>query len=134
MTWIPRVGVDLVSTAQIAEKHAANPEFWAVYLTAEEWEETRAAPRWLERAAGRWAAKEAVVKVLRPRRLGFPLTDVRVARAAGGRPAIELADGAARAALTERLTGWDLSISHSAGLAIAVAVARCESADTEPHD
>lgn len=119
----PLIGIDLVSTARLAEKLATDPDFWAVFLTPSEWEECRGAGRWLDRTAGRWAAKEAVVKVIRPRRLSFPLTEIGVSSGPGGVPQVELRGGAARAAEAAGLVDWDVSISHSAGFAMASAVA-----------
>ena len=69
-----------------------------------------------EARAGRWCAKEAAVKALSSRRLLSP-RDVEVLCDPSGRPhARVLADGFADVEL-------DVSISHSEGFAMAVAVA-----------
>ncbi len=71
--------------------------------------------------AGSWAAKEATVKALGGA-AAFAWHDIEIARDEGGRPSLDLR-GAARAA-ADRLgvaRAW-VSISHDAGVAVAVVV------------
>jgi holo-[acyl-carrier protein] synthase len=74
-----------------------------------------------ERFAGRWCAKEAVVKAV----AAFTgpvvptLRDVEVVPDAAGRPLVQLSDRLAAAALDVAV-----SITHTPSMAIAVAVAR----------
>jgi holo-[acyl-carrier protein] synthase len=78
----------------------------------------------IERLAGRFAAKEAVLKALGT---GFgggvAFTDVIIDRAPGAAPEVRLAGGAAKAAGLLRVTTWRLSISHAGGMAMASALA-----------
>ncbi|BDG07094.1 holo-ACP synthase [Anaeromyxobacter paludicola] len=68
--------------------------------------------------AGRWCAKEAVVKALSAWRLLVP-RQVCILRSSDGRPRVRIdAEGGAEAA--RRL---DVSISHTASVAVAVAAA-----------
>jgi len=75
--------------------------------------------------AARFAAKEAALKLLRPRadEEAVPWSDIEVVRADDGACDLELA-GAARALARRRgLSGFSVSLSHEAGLAIAVVTA-----------
>lgn len=77
-----------------------------------------------ERIAGRFAAKEAVLKALGT---GFgggvAFTDVIIHRPPGAPPQVWLLGGAAQAAETLGVTAWQLSISHAGGMAMASALA-----------
>jgi len=78
----------------------------------------------VERLAGRFAAKEAVLKALGTGfGAGVAFTDVVIHRQPGGPPQVQLVGGAAKAAQALGVTGWRLSISHSGGLAMASAIA-----------
>lgn len=85
--------------------------------------------RGVESLAGRFAGKEAVVKLLE---LTGPLDHRDIEILAGGseRPRVRLT-GAARSVADERgITDIDLSLSHGGGVAFAVAVAlSCDSLD-----
>ncbi|MCL2745453.1 MAG: holo-ACP synthase [Planctomycetaceae bacterium] len=73
--------------------------------------------------AGRWAAKEAVLKVLGTGWIsGIRWTDVEVVRDAGGKPSIRLSGGAAEVAKKKGIGDIQISISHCKLYAIAVAV------------
>ena len=78
----------------------------------------------IERLAGRFAAKEAVLKAIGTGfGAGVSLTDVMIRRAPGEAPEVRLSGGAARAATTMGVTSWRLSISHTGGMAIASVLA-----------
>jgi hydroxyethylthiazole kinase-like uncharacterized protein yjeF len=68
-----------------------------------------------ERLAGRWAAKEAVIKCFDRTPICFPRRRIEVLPAATGGPMVRLLDGDARGARVE------VSITHQAGIAIATA-------------
>jgi holo-[acyl-carrier protein] synthase len=74
--------------------------------------------------AGRYAAKEAVVKALGT---GFSdevtWHDVEILRSETGAPSVNLSDGALEAANALGITRWLLSISHGDAFAIASALA-----------
>ena len=78
----------------------------------------------IEGLAGRFAAKEAVLKALG---MGFgagvAFSDVVIHRAAGAPPQVRLAGGAAKAAAERGITEWRLSISHAGAMAVASAIA-----------
>ncbi|MFM9956562.1 MAG: holo-ACP synthase [Phycisphaerales bacterium] len=80
--------------------------------------------RRLEYLAGRFAAKEGVLKALGTGLSGgVKWTDIEVARSPSGAPDLRLS-GSARARAEELgIAGWLVSISHAAGVAIASVIA-----------
>lgn len=74
--------------------------------------------------AGRWAAKEAVLKALGTGWIaGIAWTDVEVVHESGGRPMIRLHGGAAKVAAEKGIAEILISISHCQAYATAFAVA-----------
>jgi holo-[acyl-carrier protein] synthase len=77
-----------------------------------------------ERLAGRFAAKEAVLKALGTGfGAGVAFTDVMIHRAPGAAPEVRLSGGAEKAAAALGVTAWRLSISYAAGMAMASVLA-----------
>jgi holo-[acyl-carrier protein] synthase len=72
--------------------------------------------------AGCFAAKEAVAKALGGPR-GLRWTDVLVSHDSRGKPILEVRGTVAAAAAQLGVTAWHVSISHDAGLCIAMVVA-----------
>ncbi len=118
-------GIDLVDIAEIRRwiEDPRNP-LTPRCFTQEELNEIGDGPDRIQRLAGRFAAKEAVLKALGT---GFgdgvAFTDVVIYRAAGAPPQVRLAGGAAKAAVERGVTGWQLSISHTDAMAMASAIA-----------
>ena len=78
----------------------------------------------IERLAGRFAAKEAVLKAIGTGfGAGVAFTDVVIHRVPGGPPEVRLSGGAAQAATALGATTWLLSISHAGGIAMASVLA-----------
>lgn len=74
--------------------------------------------------AGRWAAKEAVLKAIGTGWIaGIAWTDVEIANETSGRPVIRLYGGAAKIAEEKAITEILISISHCKSHATAFAVA-----------
>ena len=74
--------------------------------------------------AGRFAAKEAVVKCLGTGwRDGVPAPEIEVLRRATGRPWLRMGPRIARLASRRGIDRWLLSISHTDGLAMASVLA-----------
>lgn len=71
--------------------------------------------------AGRFAAKEAFAKSLDGAR-GVGWHEVRVRRAATGRPYLELEGGALAMAQRFGADTWHVTITHDAGVAVAVVI------------
>ncbi len=73
--------------------------------------------------AGRWAAKESVLKALGVGIGDVPLTDIEIVRVGQGPPVVVLHGAAAALAKQAGLTEWHVSISHEGDYAIAFVVA-----------
>ena len=68
----------------------------------------------IERLAGRFAAKEAVLKAIGTGfGAGIAFTDVMIHRVPGAAPEVRLLGGAAKAAMASGMTAWRLSITHA---------------------
>lgn len=118
-------GIDLVDVAELRRwiEDPRDPLIPRCFAQAELDEIGDGADR-VERLAGRFAAKEAVLKALGTGfGAGVAFTDVLIRRAPGAPPQVHLVGGAANAATTLGVTGWRLSISHTAAMAMASALA-----------
>jgi len=118
-------GIDLVETARIGrllENHG--PAFLQRCFTAREQEYCAKNPkRYAEHLAGRFAAKEAVLKVLGTGWRGaIAWTDIEVIKDDSGQPHIELAGECARIAAKLGIVRWHISISHIETHAMASAI------------
>jgi holo-[acyl-carrier protein] synthase len=78
-----------------------------------------------ERLAARFAAKEATLKVLRPREEGIPWNAIEVRRDPSGWVGLELSGPAAALAAQQGVTDLSLSIAHEGDFATAVVIASC---------
>lgn len=77
-----------------------------------------------EHYAGRFAAKEAMLKVLDAGNdIGANWQELEVVRSPSGRPEVKLHGAAKERARAMGIEGWHLSISHSRMSAVAVALA-----------
>jgi holo-[acyl-carrier protein] synthase len=129
-----RVGTDLVfvDTVRGAIESHAERYLTRVY-TERELEDCRTANGVdAERLAGRFAAKEATMKVLRPRDEGVPLRSIEVRRDPDGWVELELSGPAAALANRSGVTELALSIAHEGEFATAVVVACCSSGSAAP--
>jgi holo-[acyl-carrier protein] synthase len=78
---------------------------------------------WTGYLAGRFAAKEAVLKVLGTGwRGGISWTDIEVSKNASGQPGIRLSGECARIAAEMGITQWHVSLSHIETHATASAI------------
>lgn len=71
--------------------------------------------------AGRFAVKEAFAKALDGAR-GVGWHEVQVRRATSGRPILELSGNATKAVEKVGANAWHVSITHDAGVAVAVVI------------
>lgn len=115
---MPAVGTDIVRISRLS--NLSSPAFLARSFTAAE---LKICAGRSESLAGRWAAKEAVMKALGAGVGEVALTDIDIAREESGRPVVRLSGTAAQRARDVGLTGWDVSISHDGDYAIATVVA-----------
>lgn len=120
-----RVGIDLVSVQSVLDSLRSHQERYLerVY-TAREVTECRTADGMdAERLAARFAAKEATLKVLRPRDGGVPWSAIEVLRDPGGWVDLELSGAAAELAAAAGVAELAVSLSHEGGFASAVVIA-----------
>lgn len=120
-----RVGIDLVRVADIAQSLSQFGERYVarVFTDGERSDCDRDPAHRLQRLAARFAAKEAALKVLRPRAdQAIPWRSIEVQRAGGGWPELRLHGPAAAAAAEARLAELSLSMSHEGDWATAVVV------------
>jgi len=118
-------GIDLVEVARVRGMLGDHGErFLARCFTEGERAYCAANPaRMAEHLAGRFAAKEAVLKVLGTGWSGgIAWTDVEVVRESGGRPGVRLHGAAAAVAARLGIASVLLSISHTSTHAMASAI------------
>jgi holo-[acyl-carrier protein] synthase len=115
------VGIDLIDIDRIVAILSRYPErFRGRILTPAEDRYCHGRP---ERIAGRWAAKEAVSKVLGLGVRGVGWRDIEILPNRAGQPQVYLHARAAVRAATLELSELTVSISHERRMAVAVAVA-----------
>src|SRR5262245_10479591 len=113
------LGIDIIKVARIRGMiERFGPKFGVRVLTPTERRYVRDRP---ETLAGRWAAKEAVSKVLGLGVRGIGWKEIEVERLPTGQPAVRLHGRAARRAEQLGMTRIALSISHESDYAVAVA-------------
>ena len=118
-------GIDLVDIAEVRRwiEDPRDPLIPRCFIEAE-LDEIGDGPDRIERLAGRFAAKEAVLKALGTGfGAGVAFSDVIIQRAPGAPPQVRLAGGAANAAAERGIAEWRLSISHAGAIAMASAIA-----------
>lgn len=118
-------GIDIVETArirQLVEEHGQR-FLDRCYTPLEQRYCASNAKRYVERLAGRFAAKEAVLKVLGTGwRGGIAWTDVEVPSEPSGQPRIVLSGECLRIATQLGIARWHVSISHIETHATASAI------------
>lgn len=117
------IGVDIVEVPRFRALLARRPRIVERLFTPAEraYAEGRSDPA--ERLAVRFAAKEAAMKALGAGFGDVAFREVEVTRARSGQVGLRLSGRASARAADAGVTGWHLSLSHTAGLAVAVAVA-----------
>lgn len=119
-----RVGVDIVGIDRVSRLVTENEDVVGTIFTQREQEYCFARGDAHQHMAVRFAAKEAVLKAFGTG-IGARMrwTDVEILRGTAGRPEVRLHGEVAAWAERRGLADVDVSLSHSAGLAIANAVA-----------
>jgi holo-[acyl-carrier protein] synthase len=113
------LGIDIIKVDRIAGTMARfGPRFSARVLTPAERRYVRDRP---ETFAGRWAAKEAVSKVLGLGVRGIGWRDIEIERLPTGQPSVRLHGRAAGRAGQLGMERIAVSISHEADYAVAIA-------------
>jgi holo-[acyl-carrier protein] synthase len=119
-------GVDIVDIARFREVAGRNQEFLSDIFTAGEMEYCLSLKDPHTHFAGRFAAKEACLKALglglSPAGTGHSLREIEISRHPSGRPLLVLNGWAATISRRKRICQHTVSISHSAGTAVATVV------------
>ena len=129
-------GIDLVEIAELRRwiEDPRDPLIPRCFVQ-EELDEVGDGPDRVEHLAGKFAAKEAVLKAIGTGfGAGVAISDVIIHRAPGSPPQVRLTDGAATAAAERGITAWQLSISHAGAMAMASAIAIGSVAHDEGSD
>ncbi len=118
-------GIDMVDCERLGEMiDRYGSRFLNRVFTPTELEYCQGRKRRIEHLAGRFAAKEAVMKVLGTGlRRGVNWTDIEIVNEPSGRPKVTLTGRCLEIAEEKNLTEIVISISHIATHAIASAVA-----------
>jgi len=129
-----RVGTDLVLIETVRESIDAHAEHYLerVYTEREVADCRTSDGIDPERLAARFAAKEATLKVLRPREEGIPWNAIEVRRDPSGWVELALSGPAASLAADAGVTDLSLSISHEGQFATAVVIASCSQGMPQP--
>jgi len=118
-------GIDIIETTRIRRSVQEHGEHFLdrVYTPGEQQYCARSQKRYYEHLAGRFAAKEAVLKVLGTGwRGGIAWTDIEIISEASGQPKVLLTGECERIAREQGITLWHVSISHIETHATASAI------------
>lgn len=116
---IAGIGTDIVEIERIKSAIAKDSFYTAIFTQAER-ERINKNP---ERAAGCFAAKEAVAKALGTGFSGFRPIDIEILNNERGKPYVTLYRGAKTLAEAVEITAVHISVSHDGSKAVAFAVA-----------
>jgi holo-[acyl-carrier protein] synthase len=117
------LGIDSVDIPRFAEIMGRRPALAERLFSAGERRDAAGLANPMPTLAGRFAAKEAVMKALGVGLGAFGWADVEVERQAGGAPRLVVTGRAATLAAGRGVVGWHLSITHTATVASAVVAA-----------
>jgi len=117
------VGIDAVDVERFRTVLGRRPRFAARVFTAAERVEAGSRHDPVPSLAARFAAKEAVMKSLSVGLGAFDFADIEVVRGEGGAPALTVTGKAATLAGARGVAGWHISLTHTATMAMAVAIA-----------
>jgi holo-[acyl-carrier protein] synthase len=118
-------GIDIVETARIRRSVDEHGDRFLdrVYTLAEQQYCAENKKRYFEHLAGRFAAKEAVLKVLGTGwRGGIAWTDIEIVNETSGQPKVKLSGECLRIAAELGIAAWHVSISHIETHATASAI------------
>ena len=115
------IGIDLIDIDRIVAVLERFPDRFRTRVLTDL--EQRYCGRRVERIAGRWAAKEAISKVLGLGVRGVGWREIEILPNRAGAPQVRLYERAARRAHALDLEDVTVSISHERRMAVAVAVA-----------
>jgi holo-[acyl-carrier protein] synthase len=115
------IGIDLVEVETLQRLiNSGGPAFLDAGWTAGEQQDANGRPEGL---AGKWAAKEAVMKALQHGIGDVDPLDVEIVATSLGAPAVVLHRTARAVAEKRKIAAWHVSVTHEGGWAAAIAVA-----------
>jgi len=117
------IGVDVVDIDRFRKVLTRRPNISQRLFTEVEQAYARRSGDPAARLAVRFAAKEAALKALGEGIGAAPFRDIEVVRSAHGAPLLALHGDAARLAREKGVERWHLSLTHTANVAVASAVA-----------
>lgn len=120
-----KTGVDIVYTNDMHELSTLSIGVW---LTEQEWQDTAYLSnqfQQLQRLAGKFACKEAIIKVLERGLNEIELVDIEVLHDSFGKPIVFLQGAALERWRQIAVSHLDVSISHHKDYTVAIAVAIC---------
>ena len=117
------IGVDLCEIGRMRVALARTPQLRTRLFTDDEQRYCDGRSDPTERYAARFAAKEAVLKAMAAGIGECAFREIEVVRADSGAPSVMLHGKAAELASTRGVTEWRLTLTHTASLAQAIAVA-----------
>lgn len=117
------IGLDLVDVDRMAKVIERTPRLVERILSTEELDYCRRQAHVAEHIAARFAAKEAVIKILGSGLFSVRLAEIVVSRGHDGEPSLELGGRAHERAVSAGIRQWLVSLSHTDGVAGAVVVA-----------
>jgi len=118
------VGLDLIELDHFRKLYGTfDPEVLARCFTAREQATISIDSDGLALLASRFAAKEAVLKTIGGLQDGIALTDVEIVSDGVSPPHVEVTGGARLAAEARGVINWQVSLTHGAQSAAAVALA-----------
>lgn len=120
-----KTGIDIISIKDIKDLVDAPIGIW---LTEQEWQDVLALSNEnhrLQRLAGKFACKEAIIKVLESGISQVELVDIEILHNTSGKPIVFLHKTALPFWQQIAAHHLDISISHDKDYAIAIAIAIC---------
>lgn len=136
MSQIVGIGTDIIECLRIAQMIERHGELFITRVyTDQEIKYCQSRKMTTQHFAGRWAAKEAILKALGTGwRRGIGWRDVEVRSEAGGRPVVAMRGGARDIVEKMGITQLLVSISHCRSHATAYAIALGNGAERKPPE
>jgi holo-[acyl-carrier protein] synthase len=130
------IGVDVVELERIRKMLNRRPQAFMRKILSDQ-ERARAetwlkpqpdgtiafSPRLVTYMAGRWCAKEAVMKAMGVGLGALDVRDIQILNLSGGAPYVDLINTALTLAQSRHIQKWHITITHERSVAVVVAVA-----------
>ncbi len=117
------IGIDIIEIGRIRDAYGRCPRILDRLFTGPELRDYRDRGSRTETLAGKFAAKEAIVKAMGTGLRGFAWIDIEILPDEFGKPVCKLYGKAAEKSEGMKISGFLISIAHNKTIAIANAVA-----------